>query len=118
VAIVGRTKIIDDQVDLSFIHGDGSGMSLKTGDVVVNRSEPKVLYEIVSIRWACPPDEGGIADLKFWGAHPHLSKVTRAKLLARDLKNDVFGAFLKDLTAPENVMEAIAISAQEWGWET
>jgi hypothetical protein len=84
----------------------------EVGDIVRARGEPHVLYEIIKIRWSCPPTIGGQADLKFWGMHPDVDEVTRGLLNERDLKNDIFGSFTKDLNYPDNEMETLAISAQ------
>jgi len=108
-----KSRIVNAQVDLNLVHGDGTSKELRPGDIVVYRQEPRILYEIVRIVWACPPDQGGIADLKFWGSHPNIGGTSIWEALnERDLKNDTFGAYLKDLMPPENIMEAIAISAQ------
>lgn len=92
--------------------GSDEDGGFKVGDLVVHRDEPSVIYKIEMIRWACPPEKGGIADLKFWGAHPRIAETeTWFALNRRDLENDVFGAYLKDLDTPPNEMEAVAISA-------
>ena len=96
----------------SLMEGSDEDGELKIGDLVVHRDEPSVIYKILMIRWACPPEKGGMADLKFWGAHPRIGgTATWHELNRRDLENDVFGAYLKDLSPPPNEMEAVAISA-------
>lgn len=84
----------------------------KVGDIVAASGEPSILYSIEQILWSCPPRTGGVAHLKFWGAHPRIKETPAWQTLsARDLKNDTFGIYLDDLTFPPNEMEAVAISA-------
>lgn len=109
---LGVDHIGIDSIQERKLMTDGSNESFKVGDLVVVTDAPGVLYEIAAIRWGCPPSTGGIADLRFWGIAPGVSKLIRDALSARDLKNDLFGSYLKDLHYPDNELEVIAISAQ------
>lgn len=96
----------------SYIEPDRDVKGFKKGDLVVSRQERMVVYEIIKIAWACPPDTGGVVDLKFWGMNPRTDNKVQKLLGQRDLVNDVFGSFTKDLDYPDNGMELLAISSQ------
>ena len=109
------TILVKEQVpDLPFAHKNywtDPMTTLGVGDIVCGRDEPNVLWEITFVRYGIPPGDGGLADLKFVGVSPAASQKTLELLKKRDLKNDVFSAYLMDLRVPENGMQTIAISA-------
>ncbi len=96
----------------NYVEPDRDDQGFRVGDLVVSRKERMVVYEIIKIAWACPPDTGGIVDLKFWGMNPRTDQHVQRLLEQRDLVNDVFGSYTVDLDYPDNGMELLAVSSQ------